>query len=333
MSEDLSQLFVKIESIDYYLPKKIETIETLIKENPDWSIDEIKKKTGVHNRFISATNETALDLGSKAADKLFLKNDIRSEINALIFVTQSPDFVLPTSACIAQEKLGLSKSCMSFDVNQGCSGFIYGLAISSSLISAGLAKKVLLICADTYTKYIEKHDRTCRPIFSDGAAATLISKSKNSNIGPFELGTDGKGAMNLIVENSGARSSDKKDDFQKKKLFMNGSKVFMFSMNEVPKCVENLLIKSKKKISDIDLFVFHQASKVVMDNIIRRLNLPADKVFCNYTDVGNTVSASIPIALKDAENKGIFKNNKLVMMVGFGVGYSWGATLMKWGGK
>ena len=216
---------------------------------------------------------------------------------------------------------------MSFDVNQGCSGFVYGLAIASSLITNSLAKKTLLICADTYTKYIDENDRTCRPIFSDGAAAILIKSSSTSSIGPFELGTDGKGAMNLIVKNSGARI-DKNNS--QKKLFMDGSKVFMFSMSEVPKCVENLLDKANKKISDIDLFIFHQASKVVLDNIIRRLNLPNEKVFSNYSNVGNTVSASIPIAIKDALNKGILKNGKLVMIVGFGVGYSWGATLIKW---
>ena len=327
MSENLSQLFAQIESIDYYLPKKIETVETLLEKNPDWLIDEIKKKTGINNRYISSHDETSLDLGVNAAKKLLSNSDVRSEIDALIFITQSPDYVLPTSACIIQEKLKLSTSCMSFDVNQGCSGFVYGLAIASSLIANKLAKKTLMICADTYTKYIDEHDRTCRPIFSDGAAAILIKSSNTSGIGPFELGTDGKGAMNLIVENSGARI-DKNNS--QKKLFMNGSKVFMFSMSEVPKCVENLLDKANKKISDIDLFIFHQASKVVLDNIIRRLNLPDEKVFCNYSSVGNTVSASIPIAIKDALNKGVLKNDKLVMIVGFGVGYSWGATLMKW---
>ena len=327
MSENLSQLFAQIESIDYYLPKKIETVETLLEKNPDWLIEEIKKKTGVNNRYISSDDETSLDLGVNAAKKLLSNSDVRSEIDALIFITQSPDYVLPTSACIIQEKLKLLTSCMSFDVNQGCSGFVYGLAIASSLIANKLSKKTLMICADTYTKYIDEHDRTCRPIFSDGAAAILIKSSNTSSIGPFELGTDGKGAMNLIVENSGARI-DKNNS--QKKLFMNGSKVFMFSMSEVPKCVENLLDKANKKISDIDLFIFHQASKVVLDNIIRRLNLPDEKVFCNYSSVGNTVSASIPIAIKDALNKGVLKNDKLVMIVGFGVGYSWGATLMKW---
>ncbi len=331
MSENFSPLFARIEAIDYYLPKKKEDLKSLIYKNPEWSIEEIKKKTGVINRYISNPNETALDLGISAAEKLLKNYKNRSKIDALIFVTQSPDYSLPTTACIAQEKLKLGTNCMSFDVNQGCSGFIYGLAIASSLISSGLVKKTMLICADTYSKYINEHDRTCRPIFSDGAAAILLKPSKHSSIGPFELGTDGRGAMNLVVENSGARLSKNKNIT--KSLFMNGSKVFMFSMSEVPRCIKELLKKSNKKIEEIDLFIFHQASKVVIDNIIRRLNLPNEKVFCNYSKVGNTVSASIPIALKDAIENGILKEGKLVMMVGFGVGYSWGATLVKWKGK
>jgi 3-oxoacyl-[acyl-carrier-protein] synthase-3 len=273
-----------------------------------------------------------LDLGVKAAEKLFLKNDFRSKIDSVIFVTQSPDYLLPASACIIQDKLKLSTECISFDVNQGCSGFVYGLAISSSLITAQLAKKVLLICSDTYSKYIDKHNRTCRPIFSDGAAACIISLSSTPCIGPFELGTDGKGASNLIVKNSAARISNEPNSI-KNNLFMDGSKVFMFSMNSVPKCVENLLNKAKKKINEIDLFIFHQASKIVIDNIIRHLNLPKEKVFCNYSKIGNTVSASIPIALKDSMNEGVLKNGDLIMVVGFGVGYSWGATLVQWGNK
>jgi 3-oxoacyl-[acyl-carrier-protein] synthase-3 len=332
MKSDLTQLFVKIDCIDYYLPNNIETADTLLKENPDWVLEDIKVKTGIDTRYVSDINETALDLGIKAAEKLFLKNDFQSKIDAIIFVTQSPDYLLPTSACIIQDKLKLSTNCIAFDVNQGCSGFIYGLALSSSLVTAQLAKKVLLICSDTYTKYIDKHDRTCRPIFSDGAAACVISLSSTPCIGPFELGTDGRGALNLIVKNSAARISNKQD-YINNKLFMDGSKVFMFSMNSVPECVKNLLTKAKKKINEIDLFIFHQASKIVIDNIIRRLNLPKEKIFCNYSRIGNTVSASIPIALKDSINEGILKSGDLVMVIGFGVGYSWGATLVRWGDK
>lgn len=318
---------IAIKANEYYLPPKTEDGSALKKDNPDWSIKDIEEKTGIYLRHISGPKETATDMAVIAAEKLFATGVHKNNIDSLILITQSPDYVLPTSACILQERLGLSKSCMAFDVNLGCSGFIYGLAIAGSLIEKGLAKEALLICSETYTKYIDKADRTCRPLFSDGAAATLLGSCDYDALGPFEMGTDGAGFSSLIVNSSGARTADIVT--KERKLFMDGPNVFMFSMDRVPKCVAALLDKSGKKISDIDLFIFHQASKLVMDNIIRRLQLPEEKVFVNYNRIGNTVSASIPIALKDALDKKRLKKNDRIMLVGFGVGYSWGGCLIQ----
>jgi 3-oxoacyl-[acyl-carrier-protein] synthase III len=319
---------IKIKANEYYLPPNSEDNTVLKKDNPDWSIEDIQEKTGIYIRHISEPGQTATDLAILAAEKLFKTGIPKEDIDLLILVTQSPDYVLPTSACIIQDRLGLSKTCMSFDVNLGCSGFIYGLAIGGSLIESGLVKNGLLICSETYTKYIDKADRTCRPLFSDGACATLLSISEHDILGPFEMGTDGAGFNSLIVYSSGARNA--KTTQMKPRLFMDGSDVFMFSMDILPRCVDALLNKSGKTISDIDLFIFHQASKLVMDNIIRRLQLPEEKVFMNYERVGNAVSASIPIALKDAVDAKCLKKDNLAMLVGFGVGYSWGACLIKW---
>ena len=312
----------------YYLPPRTEKGSDLKKDNPDWRIEDIEKKTGILIRHITEQNQTAADMGVLAAEKLFLSGVSKNEIDFLILVTQSPDYVLPTTACILQDRLGIKKSCMAFDINLGCSGFIYGLAVGGSLIEAGLAKQGLLICSETYTKYIDKSDRTCRPLFSDGASATLLTSNLRDTLGPFEMGTDGSGYQNLIVPLSGARMA--KDNNQKRQLFMDGAEILMFTMDAVPKCVNDLLNKSGKNINDIDLFVFHQGSKLVMDNIIRRLDLPAEKVFINCQEVGNTVSASIPIALKDAVDQKRLKKGDLVMLVGFGVGLSWGACLVEW---
>lgn len=319
---------VKIKANDYYLPAKTENGSDLKKDNPGWSIEAIEEKTGVKTRYISAPGETAVDLASAACEKLFSSGTPKEEIDFLILVTQSPDYFLPTSACIMQDRLGLSKLCMAFDVNLGCSGFVYGLAIGGAFIESGLARKGLLVCSETYTKYIDKSDRTCRPVFSDGSSATLLAASGRDCLGPFEMGTDGSGYDRLIVNSGGARVNE--DKAEAKKIFMDGSAVFMFSMDILPKCVNALLKKAKVAISDIDLFIFHQASKLVMDNAIRRLNLSEDKVFVNYHSVGNAVSASIPIALKDAADKGRLKKGDLLMLVGFGVGYSWGGCLLKW---
>jgi 3-oxoacyl-[acyl-carrier-protein] synthase III len=317
---------VEISSIAFYLPENVETGSELKKDNPDWDIDQIEEKTGIKTRYISDNDQTALDMSVIAAEYLLQHKVKIKDIDFLIFVTQSPEYVLPTTACLLQDKLGLNKNCIAFDVNLGCSGFVYGLSIGGSLIESGLAKGGLLVCSDTYSKYIDKNDRTCRPLFSDGASVTYLKHSNKSRLGPFELGTDGSGANNLIVPQCGSRTSV----CDTKKLYMSGSDIFMFSMYAVPNCIESLLIKSNLKISDIDLFVFHQASKLVIDNIVRRLNIPQENFFINYENIGNTVSASIPIALHSAVKKGVLSNGDRVMLVGFGVGYSWGSCIVEW---
>lgn len=320
-----------IGSIEYVLPETIEDGRNLMEDNPEWRIADIEEKTGIQSRHIASESQTAVDLAQQAAKKMFAKRSLQpDEIDFLILVTQSADYALPTSACILQDRLSLKTSCIAFDVNLGCSGFIYGLAIAGGLIESNLAKKGLLICSDTYTKYIDDSDRTCRPIFSDGAACVLLKSSEHDCIGPFELGTDGSGENDLIVPMSGARRTSDQD-FSERQLFMNGSNVFMFTMKMVPECVTSLLEKAGKTIDEIDLFVFHQASKLVIDSIIRRLDIEIGKVYINYHHVGNTVSASIPIALDQAVAEKRLKKGDQVMMVGFGVGYSWGACLVNWG--
>lgn len=318
----------EIKAIEYYLPPKIEDGQTLKEDNPDWPIEKIELKTGIKKRHIAAFDQTAVDMAALASNKLFDVAIQKDSIDFLILVTQSPDYVLPTSACIVAHRLGLKESCMSFDVNLGCSGFVYGLAIAGSLIEAKLVRHGLVICSETYTKYIDKGDRTCRPIFGDGASAVLLGPSDRDNIGPFELGTDGSGFKDLIVPASGTRVSA--EETVKNRLFMDGVKVFMFTMDMVPKSITALLEKSKKTIADIDLFIFHQASRVVIDNIARRLEIPFEKVFVNYEQIGNTVSASIPIALKDAAQQDRLQKDDLLLLAGFGVGYSWGSCLIRW---
>lgn len=322
---------VAIRDIEYYLPPKTEDGNTLKKRHPDWCIGDIEKKTGIRLRHISDPEQTVSDMAILACDKLFESRAYQDDIDLLVLVTQSPDYALPTTACILQDRLGLRKSCIAFDINLGCSGFVYGLAVAGSMIEGGLAKKGLLLCVEKYSKYIDKSDRTCLPIFSDAASAILLVPSDHDTVGPFEMGTDGSGFQNLIVPSSNMCSFNEKA--HKGKLYMDGAKVFMFTMATVPKCVTALLDKARVRIGDIDLFIFHQASKLVIDNIVRRLGLPEEKVFANHHRVGNTVSASIPIALKDAVDEKRLKKGDQVMLVGFGVGYSWGACLLHWDEK
>lgn len=311
----------KISHIEYYLPKHVITNKDLVKSNPDWDFNLIQPKTGILSRHIAKDTERASDLAVCAAEKLLQKNKIdRSSIDVLILCTQSPDYILPTTACVIQERLKLQTSTAAFDFNLGCSGFIYGLAISSSMVKSGLSKKVLFLCAETYSKYIADDDRTSRTVFGDGAAATIIEPSDNyKSIESFVLGTDGKGKDKLIVYQE-----------QPAQLYIDGPAIFMFSMKRVPECVNALLAKSGRTKDDIDFFIFHQASKVVIDNIIRILSLDEAKVFRGYEKIGNTISASIPIALKQAAEQKLIKDGDLIMLVGFGVGLSWGACFIRW---
>jgi len=315
---------VKIEEISYHFGSRLENLAQLKDVNPDWDIDKILNKTGINNRYCSGDNETALDLVVEAGKKLHSQ---LQDIDLLVFVTQSPEYILPTTACIAQDRLGLSKNIAAFDINLGCSGYVYALSVVGSLMEANQASKALILCGDTYTKYISVYDRTSRPLFSDAGSATIITKSKGDNkLGPFLYGTDGSGAGSLIVRNSASKiESTKTSDF-----YMKGAEVFLFTMANVPTVTKQLLDKASMSINDVDYFLFHQASKVVMDNIVRKLNLDEEKFLTNYQDHGNTVSCTIPILLKQKIDEGIIKRGDKLMMFGFGVGLSYGACLVEY---
>ena len=307
----------KILAIEYYLPNKKENNKDLKKFNPKLDINRIKEKTGINNRFISGEKESIIDISIKCSNKIFKKFS-KKKVDFLILVTQTSPYRIPTTACILQDKLGLKKKLIAFDINLGCSGFIYALRMGTSLIETKQANSGLIICADTYTKYISKNNTACRPIFSDAGAAILLSKSSINTIGPFELGTDGSGADALELP------------MNTNEIVMNGAKVLTFAMNVVPDNVNLLLKKIVINKNKIDKFIFHQASKYILDNINRILSIKKEKTFENYSKVGNTISASIPIALKDANSKNELKKNNLVIIAGYGVGLSWGSALIKW---
>ncbi|MCD4676668.1 MAG: ketoacyl-ACP synthase III [Desulfobacula sp.] len=327
------------------MPEKKETNEDLACEFDGWSASKIEKKTGIKERCISAADECASDLAVKAAEKLF-KSGICSQddIDYVLFCTESPDYVIPPTACIIQHRLGIPTSSAALDFNLGCSGFVYGLGLAKGVIESEQAANVLLITAGTYSKYICLQDRSVRTIFGDGAAVTLVSAVDKPNrcfIGPFVYGTDGAGFENLIVPAGGARlpkSSEtelaKADQFGNTRtlehLYMNGPEIFNFSIKTVPRAVEELLQKSSQRLDDIDLIVFHQANKYMLDHLRKKIRISESKFYVNLRHCGNTVSASIPIALKMALLEGKINKGDQIMLVGFGVGYSWGAALVKW---
>lgn len=330
---------VYIKAISYYLPEKICSNEDLVREFPEWSVQKVASKVGIDQRHIAAENETAADMGFAAADKLIIEYGIdKSCIDFVLLCTQSPDYFLPTSACIIQNRLGLRTDIGALDFNQGCSGFIYGLTLARGLVVSGTAKNVLVLTSETYSKYINPRDKGNRTIFGDAAAATLVSDSGFAEILDFVMGTDGKGADNLIVKTGGHRYRKPINDttidrdgnlVSSDHLYMNGAEIVTFTLELVPPLVESILLKNKIKFNDIDLFVFHQANKYLLNFLRMELDIPEEKFYFFLEKVGNTVSSTIPIALKEAVKEGKISPGNKVLVAGFGVGYSWGATILQ----
>lgn len=327
-----------IKAISYYLPEKVVTNEELLKEFPEWSVDKVAQKVGVDSRHLASEGETAGDMAEMAARILFKEHDINPQsIDFIMLCTQSPDYFLPSTACILQDRLGIPTSAGAFDYNLGCSGCIYGMAIAKGLIASGIAKNVLLLTAETYSKYLHPSDKSNRSIFGDGAAACLISTDGIAEIGEFSVGTDGSGANNLIVKTGAARYNQPTgmsveddeghlwyDDY----LYMNGGAIFNFTLDAVPVMMKDILTKNNITKEEIDYFVFHQANKFMLNTIRKVCVLPKDKFYVNLTETGNTVSSTVLIGLKDCINNKSITAGMKVMISGFGVGLSWGGTIL-----
>ena len=331
----MKEAFIK--AIEYYLPERVLNNAEIAEHFPEWTAEKVAGKVGITERHISADNETAADMAYMAAEKLFKENEnIREQIDFLLLCSQSVDYKLPSSSCILQNKLGLKTSCGAFDFNLGCSGYEYGLAVAKGLIVSGIARNVLLLTAETYTKYIHPEDKGNLTIFGDAATASLISTDGFAEIGEFVLGTDGSGYENLIVKTKGARNPNvtgnkfedengnvQWDDY----LFMDGKAIFGFTSEAVPAMTEELLKKENLEQDDIDLWVFHQANKYMINYLRKLMCIDKDKFYVFMDKVGNTVSSTIPIALVEAKKEGRLKGN--IFLAGFGVGLSWGATIIR----
>ena len=299
-----------IKQIDYYLPADVVSNEDIVTDFPEWSVEKIARKVGVNKSEVS-----------------------RDEIDYVLFCTQSPDYFLPTSACIIQDKLGLRRNIGALDFNLGCSGYVYGLSLAKGLISCGVANSVLLLTGETYNKHLHPKDKGNRTIFGDAASATVISTNGISEIGDFSLGTDGSGADNLIVRSGGMRIPDLSFDENNNPvssdyLYMNGAEIFTFTLDNVPPLIDDVLSKNGLAKDDIDLYVFHQANKYMLNFLRKKIHIEEERFYYCLSEVGNTVSNSIPIALKTALDDGAINGKMKVAIAGFGVGYSWGSTIL-----
>ncbi len=329
--------------ISYYLPVDKLTNESLetIYANPSWTASKIYRKTGIKSRHI-AGDELASDMAVKATQNLFVEYGVSpQDVNFVLLCTQSPDYFLPTTACIVQERLGILTSSGAMDYNLGCSGYIYGLAVAKGLLCAGVAKNVLLITSETYTKQINPLDRSTRTVFGDGASATFLTKDDVNSIGEFVLGTDGKGAHNLIIPAGGmaqpktAETSIEKEDQSgnirsEESLYMNGPEIYAFTLRTVPDLISETLSKNNLTMEQIDYVVLHQANKLVLTSLRDKLDIPDEKFCIDVEELGNTVSSTIPIAIKRAMTRvpEKFHPGSKILIAGFGVGYSWGGTVI-----
>ncbi|MGD0583684.1 MAG: ketoacyl-ACP synthase III [Bacteroidales bacterium] len=328
-----------IKGISYYLPGRIVKNEDLLKDFPEWSVGKVASKIGILERHIAGEEETSADMAVAAAENLIKEYNIdRADIDFVMLCTQSPDYFLPASACSIQERLGLRTDTGALDFNQGCSGFIYGLSLAKGLVEARISKNVLFITSETYSKFIHPRDKSNRTIFGDAAAATLISDNGFAGIMGFSLGTDGRGAKNLIVKTGGMRNREFMQDLKidedgnptcSDNLFMNGTEIFNFTLETVPLLVSRTLAANNLTQEEIDLFIFHQANRYMLEFLRKKLKIEPERFYYYMENVGNTVSSTVPIALKAAMGSGKITKSGKVLIAGFGVGYSWGGTVLR----
>ena len=303
-----------------------------------WTAAEIESKLGIAERRIVGPGECASDLALKAAQRMFASGVCAaSDVDYLLLCTQTPDYLLPTTACLLQSRLGLSTHVGAIDVNQGCSGFIYALGLASGLIESAQARNVLVLTADTYSRLLEPSDFSVRSLFGDGAAATLVSDvpTEQRSLGPFVYGTDGEGAPNLIVRDLSLRertvAASDHQPLRADALKMDGPEIFTFAVSVVPPLVGRLLERAGVGFGEVDLFVFHQANAYILEKLRKKIGIPEEKFVVAMRHTGNTVSSTIPLSLHAALRDRRLLPGHRVVLVGFGVGYSWGATMVRWG--
>jgi|SRR5699024_684699 len=331
----------KIKAISHHFPATLLTNTDLAAEFPNSSAEQIYRLSGVKQRYIAAPEETPSDLAYFAAKNLFhAEPSVQNNIDALLFVSEGLDYKAPATACILHQRLGLPQHCLSLDIPSGCTGFINGLQVAKSLIAGNASiNNVLLLTAEAASKVVHPKDLNLRMLFSDAACATLITRSQTNGIGNFINGTAGNGAKALWVERSGFRHPVDKKWFEKNsgapnsmqlgQMHMQGDEVLYFSLTKVPTLIADTLKINKVSDNDIRLYIFHQASKIILKSLQRKCRISESKFYYHYEDIGNTVSSTIPIALQHAIINKILVEGDKVMLVGFGIGFAWGATIIE----
>lgn len=328
-----------IKAITYVQPQETISSEEFSRQLPNTDIAKTENFVGCHVHHVAPEGTTASDLAVEAAKKLFSEYDTKpDDIDFVIFCTQCADYFMPSTACTIQSRLGIPQTAGAYDCDLGCSGYIYGLAQAKGLIFAGIAKNILLLTGDTPSKVIHPKDNN-RLLFGDAASATLISDvDSGAEIEDFVFGTDGTGYDKIIIKNGAFRHHQltghaEKDDEGNLRyddyFYMAGESVFNFTLDCVPKLVMDVEHKNRLTGEDIDYYIFHQPNKFMLNTIRKITRIPKDKFYVDIEENGNTTSSSVPIGLKRAWEAGKIHKGSTVMIAGFGVGLSWGGTILQ----
>src|SRR5213594_5107079 len=316
----------------FYVPPKVLTnadLETIVDTTDAW----IYERTGIRERHIVEGDEVTSVMATKAAKEALARAGVRGEdLDAIVVATTSPDYLLPTAACLVQESLGARRAAV-FDLGAACAGFVYGLAVARGLVMSGTARKILLVGAETISRFLDWNDRATCVLFGDGAGAVVIeASSAGAGIQSTALHGDGRQKKHLRLEGGGAlhpaarRSSDGASDF----IQMNGPEVFKLAVPAMADAAKEALAQAGLRLEDVDLFVPHQANARIIEAVAKRLGLDRSKVFIDIDRFGNTSAASIPIALCDALSRGRVRQGDTLAFAAFGGGMTWGAAVVEW---
>lgn len=332
-----------ISGLAYALPKGVLDHADLQERFGCEEMDRLIKTTGIKSRRVASDTECASDLALKAAEELLKESDVDpNSIDFLIFATQMPDYLMPTTACILQNKLGIPTTAGALDVNLGCSQYVYSHSLAYALVTSQLAKRVLVLTGDTPSRIVNPLDRAVVPLFGDAGTAAIVEEvGEGVGFQSFYYGSDGQEHEALIWPSSGMRlkkTSATATEIEDKHgsvrsaddMYMDGQKIFLFTMKTVPKTLRAFLEREGLEVDDIDFFVFHQASGLIVDTIVKKLKIPPEKVNHVYQERGNSGGSTVGIALHHALKDGRIRPGSKVVLSAFGVGLSWAHSMMIW---
>jgi 3-oxoacyl-[acyl-carrier-protein] synthase-3 len=326
----MNERYAAITGWGMYIPERVMTnheLSTMVDTSDEW----IRSRTGIETRYIVDAKEATSDLATKAAWEALHRADINpAELDLVIVATCSPDYHLPSTACLVQDRLGASRAG-AFDINAACSGFVYALSVASQAIRSGGANRALVIGAETLTRWVDWTQRDTCVLFGDGAGAVVLEASERpSGLLSYVLGSDGSGAEALIMRNGGSRQPPRGMMPTDGALYMNGKEVYRFATRVMGKAAKEALDRAQLTADDISLFIPHQANLRIIESAAKHLGIPMGRVFVNVNKYGNTSAASIPIALCEAVIEGRMQPGDNICIVGFGAGLTWAAATIRW---